>query len=231
MIPLKDDNPTRLWPLATVAIIVACAVVFLWQVSLGTRGGQLAVLAYGMVPARLFELAELPPQLNLMPPAGTVFTSMFMHAGFMHFAGNMLYLWIFGNNVEDAMGHVKYVVFYLVCGVVAAVGQAVLDPASQIPMIGASGAISGVLGAYLLLYPHARILMLIPIGFYVTTARLPAVLVLGLWFLIQLVNSSLAQGEGGVAWFAHLGGFIAGMILVPFFKDREVALFHPLRRS
>ncbi|MCG8324582.1 MAG: rhomboid family intramembrane serine protease, partial [Thiotrichales bacterium] len=166
-------------------------------------------------------------------PAGlTVLTSMFMHGGFMHLAGNMLYLWIFGNNVEDALGHPRFIVFYVLCGCAAVFGQVVQNPSSEIPMIGASGAISGVLGAYLLLYPHARVLVFIPLGFYSQLVRLPAGWVLGFWFVLQLVNSAMADPDAaGVAWFAHIGGFIAGMALVPFMKQRGVSLLHKAHGS
>jgi membrane associated rhomboid family serine protease len=146
----------------------------------------------------------------------------------MHLIGNMLYLWVFSNNVEDAMGHRRFIVFYLACGLLAALTQALLDPMSEIPMIGASGAISGVLGAYLLLHPHARILVVIPIGFLIYTPWIPAFWVLGLWFVLQIFNSWLSASDmGGIAYGAHLGGFIAGMLLIPFFKYRSVALFAP----
>ncbi|MCC6714564.1 MAG: rhomboid family intramembrane serine protease [Gammaproteobacteria bacterium] len=229
MIPLHDDNPTRIAPVVTMVTIAACALVFLWQMSLGGEGGQRAVYSLGVIPAVLFDRAELPAELALVPAEATVFTSMFLHGGIMHLVGNMLYLWIFGNNVEDAMGHVRFAIFYLLCGVAAAVGQAWMHPDSQVPMIGASGAISGVLGAYLLLYPHARVLTVVPLGLYAPIVRLPALLVLGFWFVMQLFASAAAGGggKGGVAWFAHIGGFIAGMVLIPFFKHRDVRLFHP----
>jgi membrane associated rhomboid family serine protease len=150
----------------------------------------------------------------------------------MHLAGNMLYLWIFGNNVEDAMGHTRFVMFYLLCGLAAALAQAVPNPGSTVPMIGASGAISGVLGAYLLLHPHARVLTLIPLGFYVRFIYLPAWVLLGLWFVLQVVSSLLvAEERGGVAWGAHIGGFVAGLVLIPLFKRRDVRLFEPGRRG
>ncbi len=229
MIPLHDDNPTRISPVVTMATIAACVLAFLWQMSLGGEGGQRAVYSLGVIPAVLFDRAELPPELVLLPSEATVFTSMFLHGGIMHLAGNMLYLWIFGNNVEDSMGHARFVIFYLLCGVAAAVGQAWMHPDSQIPMIGASGAISGVLGAYLLLYPHARVLTVVPLGLYSQMVRLPALLVLGFWFVMQIFSSAAAGGgeKGGVAWFAHIGGFIAGMVLIPLFKHRDVPLFHP----
>ncbi|MDH3637409.1 MAG: rhomboid family intramembrane serine protease [Gammaproteobacteria bacterium] len=228
MIPIHDDNPTRIKPILTIAFIVACVMVFLWQVSHGPRGQQAIVYALGVIPAVLFDSAELPPELTWVPPTATIFTSMFLHGGWMHLIGNMLYLWVFGNNIEDAMGHIRFVIFYLLCGVAAVYAQALPVPESQIPMVGASGAISGVLGAYLLLHPHARILVAIPFGFYLHTVRLKAIWVLGLWFGMQLISSLAASGEGGgVAFRAHIGGFIAGMALIPFFKYKRFRLVNP----
>ncbi len=228
MIPLHDDNPTEIAPVFTVLFIVLCVLVFMWQASLGDQGGQAAVYSLGVIPAVLLDKVQLPPELVLIPPELTILTSMFMHGSFMHLAGNMLYLWIFGNNVEDAMGHLRFIIFYLLCGVAAVFGQVLQNPASEIPMIGASGAISGVLGAYLLLYPHARIMVFVPIGVYAQTMRLPAIMVLGFWFVMQIVSSMGADpNSGGVAWFAHIGGFIAGMVLIPFFKRKRMTLFHP----
>ena len=230
MIPLRDDNPTTILPLVTIAFIVLCSLVFLWQISLGGRGFEAAVLSLGVIPATLFGDKTLPPELALVPPTMTVFTSMFLHGGWMHLIGNMLYLWIFGNNVEDAMGHVRFVLFYLLCGIAAVLAQTLPNTDSTVPMIGASGAISGVLGAYLLLYPHARVLVLIPIGFYTRLVHLPAMAVLGFWFVLQLINSAFADPRGGgVAFGAHIGGFIAGMALLPIFKHRHVRLFAPSR--
>jgi membrane associated rhomboid family serine protease len=160
----------------------------------------------------------------------TVLTSMFLHGGWLHLLGNLLYLWIFGNNVEDAMGHGRFAIFYLLCGIIAVWAHAGWDPASTVPMIGASGAISGVLGAYLLLYPHARVLVGIPIGLYIHPMRLPAVWVLGFWIFLQLF-SLFFKGDDGVAWLAHLGGFVAGMALIPLFKRRDVTLWAPRRNA
>lgn len=228
MIPLRDDNPTTLRPIVTIAFIVACVLAFLWQLSLGEKRFEAAVLALGVTPATLIGGETLPPALYLVPPTATLFTSMFLHGGFIHLAGNMLYLWIFGNNVEDSMGHVRFVIFYLLCGVAAALAQALPNPDSTIPMIGASGAISGVLGAYLLLYPRARVLVLIPLGAFSRIVYVPAMFVLGFWFVLQLINTALSEaGQGGVAWGAHLGGFVAGMVLIPLFKHRHVRLFAP----
>lgn len=232
MIPLHDDNPTKVFPIVTVALIAICVLAFLWQATLGAQGNQFAVIGLGVIPAVLLDKVQLPAELVLIPAELTVFTSMFLHGGFMHLAGNMLYLWIFGNNVEDSMGHVRFVIFYLVCGIAAVAGQTLQNPDSQIPMIGASGAISGVLGAYLLLFPHARVLVAIPLGFYLHMVRLPAGLVLCLWFIFQLISSAMASTDGGgVAWFAHIGGFIAGIALIPLFKYKKVPLFHPAHGS
>ena len=231
MIPLHDDNPTVITPVLTVTFMVICVVVFLWQLSLGDDLERM-IYSLGAIPATVVGDATLPPELKLIPAWMTVFTSMFMHGGWMHLIGNMLYLWIFGNNVEDAMGHARFVGFYLVCGVAAAMAQALPDPDSTIPMIGASGAISGVLGAYLLLYPHARVLVAVPLGFLLYTMRIPAGFVLAFWFLLQTLSSAASgQQEGGVAFGAHIGGFVAGMLLIPFFKYRHVPLFQPGHRG
>jgi membrane associated rhomboid family serine protease len=228
VIPLRDDNPSSIAPVATIAFIVACVLVFLWQLSFGAEGGQRIVYALGAIPAVLLGQQQLPPELTLIPPWASVFTSMFMHGGWMHLIGNMLYLWIFGDNVEDSMGHVRFVIFYLLCGIAAVLAQALPDPSSTVPMVGASGAISGVLGAYLLLYPHARVLVLIPLGFILQTMRIPAGLVLVLWFGLQLLSNVMAQpGQGGVAFRAHIGGFVVGMILIPIFKQRRFRLRLP----
>jgi membrane associated rhomboid family serine protease len=230
MIPLRDDNPSSTPPIVAVSFIVICVLVFLWQFSLGTAGGQRAIYALGLIPAVLFGSEQLPPELQVVPPTATVFTSMFMHGGWMHLIGNMLYLWIFGDNVEDSMGHGRFLVFYVLCGVAAALAQAIPEPGSIVPMVGASGAISGVLGAYLLLHPHARVLVLVPFGFILHTMRLPAGLVLALWFVLQLLSNAMTPaGQGGVAFRAHIGGFIAGMVLVGLFKKRHVRFFAPAR--
>ncbi len=227
MIPLHDDNPTQINPIITVILIVCCIAVFLWQVFSPPGLQQLIVMQLGVIPALLFDTMHLNGE-TWVPPSATVFTSMFLHGGWMHMIGNMLYLWIFGNNIEDAMGHGKFIVFYLLCGVIAVFAQALPDPNSAVPMVGASGAISGVLGAYLLLYPKAKVLVGIPIVVYLHTMRLPALWVLGAWFVMQLVTPLLIeQGEGGVAFGAHIGGFIAGMLLIPFFKRPDLKLHVP----
>ena len=225
MIPLRDHNPTRVLPWLTFTVIGACVLAFLWQLSLGDLGNRQAVYALGAIPAVLLQDARLPPEFVMVPPTMTIITSMFLHGGWMHLIGNMLYLWIFGDNIEDSMGHLRFVIFYLLCGTAAVFAQALPDPSSEVPMIGASGAISGVLGAYLLLHPHAKVTVVIPLGFILQTARLPAVWVLGFYFVFNLFSSLIAQsGGGGVAFRAHLGGFLAGMLLIPLFKYRSVPL-------
>jgi len=228
MIPLHDNNPTSIIPLVTIAFIGLCILVFIWELPFGPATQQ-AFYSYGAIPAVVLGGKPLPPQLEVVPAWMTVITSMFLHGGWMHIIGNMLYLWIFGNNVEDAMGHVRFVVFYILCGIAAFLAHAMLQVNSEIPTIGASGAISGVLGAYLLLHPHARVLVAIPLGFFIYTTRLPAGIVLVFWFVLQLLNSAFDKGEAGVAWGAHVGGFVAGMLLIPFFKYRRVKLFTQAR--
>jgi membrane associated rhomboid family serine protease len=221
VIPIRDSNPTERFPLVTVLLIAINAAVFLYELSLGQRGVQAVVESFALVPARL--LSGDVPVSGAAPVGVTVITSMFLHGGFMHVIGNMLYLWIFGNNVEDAMGRVRFIVFYLLCGAAAGLGHALLNPRSAVPMIGASGAVSGVLGAYLLLYPHARVLTLFILGFFVRMIEVPALIVLGFWFVLQFLNVLVAPPQGGgVAWYAHLGGFAAGMALIGLFKRRNV---------
>lgn len=228
MIPIHDDNPTERPPIVTVALIVLCVLVFMYQASLPPRPGEAFVFQYGAIPALVFGQAQLPDEVAAVPAFMTLVTSMFLHGGWMHLLGNMLYLWIFGNNVEDVMGHARFVVFYLLCGIVAALSHAATDPSSTIPMVGASGAISAVLGAYLLLFPRAHVLVLIP-GLGMT--RVAAGIVLSMWFLTQLLSGGMSMGArgGGIAFFAHIGGFVAGMALIPFFKRPEVRLFAPGR--
>ena len=224
MLPLKDNVPTRTFPLVTVALIAANVAVFLWE----RQAFAPRVNRYSFYPCDVVD--SCVGVGRHLPWYEGVFSGMFMHASWTHLLGNMLFLWIFGNNVEDAMGHVRFAIFYLLCGVVAALAQALPNPDSTLPMIGASGAISGVLGAYLLLFPHARVLVLIPLGFYSRLVPLPAMVVLGFWFVLQLISTVLADPRaGGVAFGAHIGGFIAGMVLLPIFKYRHVRLFAPSR--
>lgn len=227
MIPLHDDNPAESTPVVTIAFIAACTLVFLYEASLPERLVQAFVFQYGAIPALLLGRAAPPPEVAGFPAYATLLTSMFMHGGWMHLIGNMLYLWIFGNNIEDVMGHVRFVIFYVVCGVLAALSHALTDPASTVPMVGASGAISGVLGAYLLLFPKAQVLVFIPLGFASRLMYVPAAVVLGLWFVMQVLSGGMSLGRegGGVAFFAHIGGFLAGMALIGLFKHPEVPFF------
>jgi len=228
VIPLYDDNPTSRTAVVTMGLIALCVAVFLYQLSLDQRAATLWVYRMGAIPAVVTgELRLHPDVAGAVPPTATLVTSMFLHGGWLHIAGNMLYLWIFGNNIEDALGHGRFLVFYLICGILAALAHVVMAPASEVPMIGASGAISGVLGAYLLLYPRAQVGVLVPIGFILTVVRLPAVVVLVLWFAFQFLSNLFGGGAegGGVAWMAHVGGFIAGMALLFLFKPRGLPLF------
>ena len=229
MIPLHDDNPTDIYPVITLSLIGLCTLVYIYQLALGPADSRTLIYGLGVIPAVLLNKTSLPAELAVVTPPLTVLTSMFTHGGFLHLAGNMLYLWIFGNNVEDAMGHLRFIIFYILCGIAAA-GQVFQNPDSMVPMIGASGAISGVLGAYLLLYPHARILVLLPLGFYAQLIRIPASWVLGFWFFIQVLSSMLfGPQQGGVAWYAHMAGFVTGLLLVTVFKRKKVKLFHNRR--
>ncbi len=233
MIPLKDDNPISSTPVLTIGLIAVNTMVFLYQASLTPRAGQLLVYQLGAIPAAVFGNSTLPPNIELIPPVLSLFTSMFLHGGWLHLIGNMWYLWIFGDNVEDAMGKARFIVFYVLTGLIAALAHASLNPGSNVPTIGASGAISGVLGAYVILYPRARVLVFIPLfGFFWRFFYIPAMFVLGFWFLLQVLNGGLESSRaGGVAWGAHVGGFVAGMILVGAFKKRGVHFFNPPRRS
>jgi membrane associated rhomboid family serine protease len=219
VIPLKDDNPTTIQPVVTLTVIGLCILVFLWQSFLSQESSQAAIYALGFIPAVLIGNAELPAQLIWVPAPATVFTSMFLHGGLLHLAGNMLYLWVFADNIEDSMGHGRFVLFYAVCGVAAALAQAAPELGSTIPMIGASGAVSGVLGAYVLLYPHARVLVVVPLLVVFYRLRLPAFVVLGIWFAGQLLNSlAVPEAGGGIAFRAHVGGFVAGLLLIKLFQ-------------
>ena len=222
MIPLADDNPTHSKPYLTIALITLCCLLFIWQLSLGTDGGK-AIFALGVIPASLIQNTPLPTELRWVSPQMTLLTSMFLHGGFMHLAGNMLYLWIFADNIEDDLGKTKFFIFYILSGVGAAMAQVFADVNSQIPMIGASGAIGGVLGAYLINYPNSRVLVLIPFGFFSQIIKIKALYVLGFWFILQFINSSLSSSSGGgVAYAAHIGGFITGIILILFFNNKKI---------
>jgi membrane associated rhomboid family serine protease len=228
LLPLRDDNPHTTTPVVNYALIAACVAVFLWQVGLDDRAEEIAVLAYGLIPGTLFGKVLVAPEVHRLPGVLTIFTSMFLHGGWLHLIGNMWFLWIFGDNVEASLGHRRYFLFYALCGLAAAVGQISLDPASEVPMIGASGAISGVLGAYLILHPRANVKVLVLLIIFITVVNLPAWIVLGFWFLGQLIGQAgTAAGEPGIAFMAHIGGFVAGMALVLFFRPRSVPIFQP----
>ncbi len=217
MIPLKDDLPTQHFPWVTITLIVANIAVFLHELSLGPQVEQV-FFRYGAIPFELMHgiaVGDRP-----FPIGATVLTSMFVHGGFFHVGGNMLYLWIFGNNIEDVMGHRRFIVFYLLCGAIAAYSHAYIAPDSKLPMVGASGAVSGILGAYLLLFPRAKVLTLVPLFIFIQIIRIPAVFVLGFWIVAQVFNGFLGN-QSGIAWFAHIGGFIAGMVLIFFFRKAQ----------
>ena len=228
-VPLYDDNPAGCASVVNYVLIGLCIGAFLWE--LGQNEHQIT-FGLGMIPAVLFGSAHLAPHLRVVPPWATLLTSMFLHGGWFHLIGNMLFLWIFGNNVEDALGHFRYLFLYLASGIVAALAQAASGPASHVPMIGASGAIAGVLGAYLLLFPRANIHVFVWIVIFFRIINVPASILLGLWFAMQLV-SGLERGHGtpGVAFWAHIGGFITGMILVTALRPRGVALLQPPRSA
>jgi len=210
MIPLKDHNPRSTPPVVTVVIILANVVAFYSEIRYGFDP---VITRFGAVPSDILHGLRVE----------TLFTSMFLHGGFMHIAGNMLYLWIFGDNIEHYLGHSRFLVFYLLCGLLATLGHILLGGASHVPMVGASGAISGVLGAYLVKYPKAKVVVLIPIIWFLTVRTIPAFFVLGFWFLLQLLYGlgSLDTQGGGVAFWAHVGGFAAGMALVLVFPTRR----------
>jgi membrane associated rhomboid family serine protease len=216
MIPLRSEIKRRTFPVVNILLILANIAVFAYQLSLPPRAGDLLVQQFGLVPVRA-ERALAHPGPQLGPAFVPLVTSMFLHGGFLHILGNMLFLWVFGGNVEDRLGHLKYLGFYFICGIGAGLAQIVVNWGSRLPSIGASGAISGVMGAYIVLFPTARILTLIPLLFFFFTMRLPALLMLGYWFVIQFLSgiSTIGQiNQGGVAWWAHIGGFILGMFLV-----------------
>ena len=215
MIPLKDDNPTSNKPVITFFLIGICILIFLIQISSQSyKTGQL-FYSYGLIPSVLMGNNQLPMDLYVVPAYLTIFTSMFMHGGFMHLIGNMLYMWIFADNIEDSLGPKKFIIFYLLSGIGAAMTQVLMDTHSQIPMVGASGAIGGILGAYLINHPNAKVLVLIPFGFFSQLIKIRALYVLGFWFILQFISSG-----GGVAYAAHIGGFVSGMILILFFNKK-----------
>jgi membrane associated rhomboid family serine protease len=224
MIPLRDAIPAQSFPAVTVLLITLNVLAFLYELSLG-KALDVFIMQYGAVPLR-FILAGRMDEVSTVERFLPIFTSMFLHGGWLHLGGNMLYLWIFGDNVEDRLGHLRFLTFYLACGLAAALTQIYINPTSKIPMVGASGAVAGVLGAYLVLFPHARVLALIPIVFFFQIVELPALLFLGFWFLMQFLNGAISitaanYATGGVAWWAHIGGFASGVALAYLFPKRK----------
>jgi rhomboid family protein len=216
MIPIRDLNPTRTFPFMTILLILANSAVFLYQLTLRPRALDTFIRTFAVVPFEISHGVDVPPLIGL-PIYLTIVTAMFMHGGWLHIIGNMLYLWIFGNNIEDRFGHVRFLIIYLIWGVIAAFAQIVVDPESRVPALGASGAIAGVLGAYLIIFPNARVDTLLFIGFFITTVRLPALIVIGQWIVIQFLTGiaslGVANDAGGVAYFAHIGGAVAGLAI------------------
>ncbi|HDL85330.1 MAG TPA: rhomboid family intramembrane serine protease [Candidatus Acetothermia bacterium] len=263
MIPLRDYTKSRTFPAVTVTLIIINLLVFSYQLTKSSQETltlnvsswqayhmnfadlkrpvsyvrisprEEFLFSYGFIPGELLARVDLPPRIPF-PLWVTLFTAMFIHGGLLHILGNMLYLWIFGDNVEDAMGHGKFLAFYLLCGLIATATQSAISPHSAIPQIGASGAIAGVLAAYFMLYPYSRVLTLIPIFFFIRLIRIPAAILLGFWFMFQVISGAGAIGAsgGGVAFFAHIGGFIAGGLLVFAFRRRgiPVVLWEAIRR-
>lgn len=227
MIPLRAENPRRTFAVVNLLLITLNVAVFIYQVTLPRRAAERLVENFGIVPARASQLvappqptrhapATIPNRSGIVPVITTLFTSMFLHGGLLHILGNMLFLWVFGASVEDHMGHLPYLMFYLICGLGAGIAHVGANWGSTVPSIGASGAISGVMGAYIVLFPRSRILTLVPIIIFFFTVRLPAILFLGYWFLIQFLSGFSTLGEvdqAGVAWWAHIGGFLLGAFI------------------
>lgn len=224
MFPLHDDNPTRRPPVVTWLLVAATAAAWVFVQGAGLAPGRLeaSVCAFGAIPAEIVGTSGAGPGPCSLGGVtrGALVTSMFLHGGWFHLVGNLWFLWIFGNNVEDAMGRVRFVIFYLLTGVAAALAHVASDPASAVPMVGASGAISGVMGAYLVLFPRARVKTLLFLLVFITVVELPAFVYLGYWFLLQLVSSG-SGATAGVAFWAHIGGFAAGALLIPLFRRRD----------
>jgi membrane associated rhomboid family serine protease len=238
MFPYRDDNPTLATPAVTFMLIAANVVMWVVIQGMGAEPNlSRSVCELGLIPGeflgRLPDGYRVPMGESTMCVLGeerswfTPLTSMFLHGGWFHLIGNMWFLWVFGNNVEDSMGHLRYLAFYILCGLAAAAAQTWVIPSSPIPMVGASGAISGVMGAYIVLYPRVRVHMLVILGIFITRIVVPAYLMLGYWFLLQLIGGGLTSGEGGgVAFWAHAGGFVAGAILINLFRDAELVAKH-----
>jgi len=238
MFPYRDDNPTLATPLVTFLLIGGNVAMWALIQGMGAEPSlSRSVCELGLIPGEFLGLVPQGASVPMGPQTVCVLgdeqtwftplTSMFLHGGWFHLIGNMWFLWVFGNNVEDSMGHLRYLTFYVLCGLAAAAAQTFMNPSSSIPMVGASGAISGVMGAYIVLYPRVRVHMLVILFIFITRIVVPAYLMLGYWFLLQLVGGGLSSSsEGGVAFWAHAGGFIAGALLIQIFKDRELVAQH-----
>lgn len=211
MIPIRDNIPSSTYPYVTVSIIIINIAVFIYQLTLGLSGIESFIYRTAAIPVEITTFADTLPK-GVVPPPFTIFTAMFVHGGLLHLGGNMLFLWIFGDNVEDRFGHFFFLVFYLLTGIAASLTHILMEPASTVPMVGASGAIAGVLGAYFLFFPRAQIKTLVFFIFFINIVRLPALIFLGFWFLFQVLSSGLTPA-GGVAWYAHIGGFAAGFLI------------------
>ncbi|MFL5471932.1 MAG: rhomboid family intramembrane serine protease [Gemmatimonadales bacterium] len=237
MFPYKDDNPTLATPVVTLFLIGVNLAVWILVQGMGTDPALTkSVCELGLIPGEILGRVVPGTELPLSPTSTCLLgverhwypalTSMFLHGGWLHLIGNMWFLWVFGNNVEDSMGRIRYFFFYIICGLAAAASQTLVNPGSAVPMVGASGAISGVMGAYVVLYPKVRVHMLVILGIFITRIVVPAYLMLGYWFLLQLVGGGLASGEGGVAFWAHAGGFVTGAVLISIFRDPTLVAKH-----
>ncbi len=220
--PFADENPTKNKPLISWSIILVCTIIFLNYVFKQDYTKEMIFLSFGMIPALVFGYSELSDSLNIVPPTFTIITSMFLHGGWMHLIGNMTYLYIFGDNIEETLGKIKFIIFYLLTGGCAALAQALLDPSSTIPMVGASGAIAGILGGYLVLFPKAKIKVFFWFLIFFKVIKIRAYIVLGGWILIQFLSFNGSDlNSGGIAYAAHIGGFISGIILIYFMKNKK----------
>lgn len=224
MIPLRDSTRSKSFPIVNVILIIINILIFLKETTLTSRQLNYLAYTYGVVPAKV--QTELTAGVPITSIAVPFITAMFLHGGWLHILGNMLYLWIFGDNVEDRMGHLPYLFFYLLAGIAGSIAHILANPGSQVPIIGASGAIAGVLGAYFVSYPRSRILTLLPLPFFITLVEVPAFFFLPFWFILQLLNGiSTNLAANPVAWWAHIGGFLAGMLLVNFFPNTKARTF------
>ena len=225
MTPTHNDNPTDVTPICTVVIMIVCIWAYFWQMTLGVGGFTQVIYALGLIPGMLTGHAALPESLDLIAPPWTLVTSIFLHGSFLYLCGNVLYLWVFATKVEAALGHGRFVAFFLFCAACAALVQTVVSPHSLVPMVGVGGAVSGVLGAYLLLHARTCMLVTLPLGTTLAPLRIGAGRLLALWFVVQIVSSFLSDpAVPGVAWYAHIGGFVVGTILTPFLKRPSVPL-------